>query len=53
MNNWIPQRIQRSTLRQQHSQLGDMDGAHERNIKPEESSDAPFYPIDNTEDAKV
>ena len=53
MNHWIPQRIQRSTLRKQHSQLGDMNCAHERDIDPEETSDAPFDPVDNTEDAKT
>lgn len=50
---WIPQRVQRSTLREQHSQLGDVNSAHERDVDPEESSDAPFNPIDNTEDAKT
>lgn len=30
-----------------------MDSAHERNVDPEESSDAPFNPIDYTEDAKT
>lgn len=53
MDPWIPQRIQRSTLREQHSQLGGMDSAHNHNIDPEESRDAPFNPIDNTEDAKT
>ncbi len=30
-----------------------MDSAYECNIDPEEDSDAPFNPIDNTEDAKT
>ena len=53
MNHWIPQRIQRSTLRKQHSQLRDMNCPHERNIGPEEIGDAPLDPIDNTQDAKT
>lgn len=53
MDPWIPQCVQWSTFRKHHSQLGDMDGAHERNIDPEEGSDAPFNPIDNTEDAET
>lgn len=53
MDHWIPQRIQRSTLRKQHSQLRDMNCANERNIDPEENSDAPFDPVDDTEDAET
>ena len=30
-----------------------MDSAHERNVDPEESSDAPFNSIDNTKDTKT
>lgn len=50
---WTPRRSQRSALRKQHRQLCDVYSAYESNIDPEESSDAPFNPVDNTEDAKT
>ena len=53
MNVWIPQSIQRPTLRKQHDQLGNMDHSHHSNIDPKESSDASLHPVDDTEDAKT
>ena len=53
MDTKIPQSVQWSTLRQQHSQLGDVNSAHQDNIDPEEGSDGPLNSINNTEDTKT
>ena len=53
MDTQVPQSVQGPTLRQQHGQLSDVNGAHDGNIDPEESSDAFLNSIDNAEDAKT
>ena len=53
MDTKVPQSVQWSTLRQQHSQLGDVNSAHKDNVDPKEGSDAPFNSINDTEDTKT
>ena len=53
MDTKIPQSVQWSTLRQQHSQLGDVDSAHQGNVDPEEGSDGLLDSINNTKDTET
>ena len=53
MDARIPHRAQRYTFRKQHSQLGNVDDTHNRNIRPEESRDAPLHSVDNTKNTKT